>query len=145
MLLCKLHKKSKHMSLGKETVCVEMEMRRCQGNSLFLSPTTQKLHNSIEKALKDTQTLYKTKSLREARKNIIVLVDHSTTWFSLRESNCGWVCQYYEKRNAEHKRTFQHKNDVNSAIKDRPRQWIVLSIIKKKQKVIDKRFKGYGG
>ncbi len=51
-------------------------MRRCQGNSLFLSPTTQKLHNSIEKASKDTQTLYTTKSLREARKNIIALVDH---------------------------------------------------------------------
>jgi hypothetical protein len=34
------------------------------------------LHNSIEKASKDTQTLYTTKSLREARKNIIELVDH---------------------------------------------------------------------
>jgi hypothetical protein len=67
---------SKHMSLGKETVCVEMEMRRHQGYSSFLSRTTQKLHNSIEKASKDTQTLYTTKSLREARKNIIALVDH---------------------------------------------------------------------
>jgi hypothetical protein len=68
--------KSKHMSLGKETVCVETEMRQCPGNSLFLSPTTQKLQHSIEKASKDTQTLYTTKSLREARKNIIALVDH---------------------------------------------------------------------
>jgi hypothetical protein len=51
-------------------------MRQCQGNSLFLSPTTQKLHKSIEKASKDTQTLYTTKSLREARNNIIALVDH---------------------------------------------------------------------
>ncbi len=68
--------KSKHMSLGKETVCVEMEMRRFQGNSLFLSLTTQQFHNSIEKALTDTQTLYTTKSLRETRKNIIALVDH---------------------------------------------------------------------
>ncbi len=58
---------------------------------------------------------------------------HSTTWFSLRESNCGWVCQYYGKRNAEHKRTFQHQNDVNSGIKDRLRQWIVLSIIQNKK------------
>jgi hypothetical protein len=64
------------VSLGKETVCVETEMRRCQGNSLLLSPTTQKLHNSIKKASKDTQTLYTTKSLREARKNIIASVDH---------------------------------------------------------------------
>ncbi len=34
------------------------------------------MHNSIEKASKDTQSLYKTKSLRETRKNIIALVDH---------------------------------------------------------------------
>jgi hypothetical protein len=67
---------SKYMSLGQETVCVEMEMRRCQGNSLFLSPTTQKLHTIIEKASKDTQTLYTTNSLREARKNIIASVNH---------------------------------------------------------------------
>ena len=72
----KTPQKSKHISLGEETVCVEMEMRQCQGNSLFLSPTTQKLHNSIEKASKDTQTLNTTKSLREARKNIIASVDH---------------------------------------------------------------------
>jgi hypothetical protein len=68
--------KSKQGSLGEGTECVEMEMRRCQGNSLFLLPTTQKLHNSIEKASKDTQALYTTKSLREARKNIFASVDH---------------------------------------------------------------------
>ncbi len=64
------------MSLGNETECVETEMRRCQGNSLFLLPTTQKLHDSIEKASIDTQPLYTTQSLREARKNIIASVDH---------------------------------------------------------------------
>jgi hypothetical protein len=67
---------SKHMSLGKETVCVETERRRCQDNSLFLSQTTKTLHNSIEKASTNTQTLYTTNSLREARKNIIALVNH---------------------------------------------------------------------
>jgi hypothetical protein len=36
----------------------------------------QKLHNSIENASKDTQPLYTTKSLREAKKNIIASVDH---------------------------------------------------------------------
>ena len=67
---------SKQMSLGNEHVCVETEMRRCQENSLFLSPTTKKLHNSIEKASNSTQTLYTMNSLREARKNIIASVDH---------------------------------------------------------------------
>ena len=64
------------MPLGKETECAEMEMRQCQGNSLFLSPTARKLHDSTEKASKDTQILCTTKSLREARKNIIASVDH---------------------------------------------------------------------
>ena len=68
--------KSKHLPLGKETECVETEMRQCQGNSLFLLPTTQKLHISIEKMSKDTQALCTTNSLREARKNIIASVDH---------------------------------------------------------------------
>ncbi len=34
------------------------------------------MHNSIEKASKDTQVVYTTNRLREARKNIIVSVDH---------------------------------------------------------------------
>jgi hypothetical protein len=68
--------KSKQGSFGEGTECVETEMRQCQGNSLFLLPATQKLHDSIEKGSKDTQALYTTKSLREARKNIIASVDH---------------------------------------------------------------------
>jgi hypothetical protein len=67
---------SKQISLGEENECVETETRQCQDNSLFLSPTTKKLHNNIEKASEDNQTLYATNSLREARKNIIASVDH---------------------------------------------------------------------
>ncbi len=94
--------KSKQGYLGEGTECVETDMRQCQGNSLFLLPTTQKLHGSIEKVLKDTQAVYRTKSLRETRKNIIASVDHILTWFSLRESIGGRVCQYHGKGNAEH-------------------------------------------
>ncbi len=39
--------KSKQDSLGEGTESLETEMRRCQGNSLFLSPTTQNLLDSI--------------------------------------------------------------------------------------------------
>ncbi len=67
---------SKEMSLGEENVCEETEMRQCQYNSLFLSSIMKKLHNSIEKASKETQTLYTTNSLGEARKNIIASVDY---------------------------------------------------------------------
>jgi hypothetical protein len=37
---------------------------------LYLSPTTRKLHDSLEKASINTQPLYTTKSLRETRNNL---------------------------------------------------------------------------
>ncbi len=61
-------------------------MRQCQENSLFLSPTTKKLHNSIDKASNSTQTLHTTNSLREARKNIIASVDHILQHDFIREN-----------------------------------------------------------
>jgi hypothetical protein len=54
--------------LGKRTKCVETDMKQCQGNSLFLLPTTQKFHNSIENVSKDTQLVYTRNSLREAKR-----------------------------------------------------------------------------
>ncbi len=44
------------------------------------------MHNSIEKAPKNTQTLYTTKSLKEARKNIIALVEHILQHDSVQEN-----------------------------------------------------------
>ncbi len=52
------------------------DMKQCQGNSLFPFSMTQKLHDSIEKASKDTQPVYTRKSLSEAKKNINESVDH---------------------------------------------------------------------
>ncbi len=52
------------------------EINRCKDNSLYLSPTTKKMHDSLEKASMKSQQLYTTKSLRETRKNIIQLIDH---------------------------------------------------------------------
>ena len=52
------------------------EINRYKDNSLYLSPTTKKLHDSLEKASIKSQQLYTTKSLRETRKNIIQLIDH---------------------------------------------------------------------
>jgi hypothetical protein len=50
---------------------VRTEINRYNNNSLYLSPTTKKLHDSLEKASRKSQPLYTTKSLRETRKNII--------------------------------------------------------------------------
>jgi hypothetical protein len=55
---------------------VRTELNRYKDNSLYLSPTTHKLHHSIKKASIITQPVYTTKSLRVARKNMIQSVDH---------------------------------------------------------------------
>jgi hypothetical protein len=55
---------------------VRTEINRYKDNSLFLSPTTKKMHDSLEKASIKSQPLYTTKSLRGTRKNIIQLIDH---------------------------------------------------------------------
>jgi hypothetical protein len=139
--------KSKHMSLGKETVCVEMEMRRFQGNSLFLSLTTQQFHNSIEKALTDTQTLYTTKSLRETRKNIIALVDHILQHDLVWENPiAAEFVSTMEKEMQNIKECFNTKmmSILGSKI-GRDNELCYPSFKNKKQKVIDKKFKGYGG
>ncbi len=146
MLLCKLYK-NQNTSLGKETVCVESEMRQCQGNPLFLSPTTQKLHNSIEKASKDPQTLYTTKSLREARKNIIALVDHILQHDLVWENPiAAEFVSTMEKVIQNTKERFNTKmmSILGSKI-GQDNELCYPSFKNKKQKVIDKRFKGYIG
>jgi hypothetical protein len=55
---------------------VRTEINRYKDDSLFISPTTKKLHDSLEKASIKSQQLYTTKSLRETRKNIIQSIDH---------------------------------------------------------------------
>ena len=42
----------------------------------FLSPATKSLHESIEKASKESEFKYNARQLKEARKNIIDTVDH---------------------------------------------------------------------
>ncbi len=126
---------------------METEMRRCQGNSLFLSPTTQKLHNSIEKASKDTQTPNTTKSLREARKNIIALVDHILQHDLVWENPiAAEFVSTVEKEIQNIKERFNTKmmSILGSKI-GRDNELCYPSFKNKKQMVIDKRFKGYGG
>jgi hypothetical protein len=55
---------------------VRTEINRYKDNSFYLTPTTKKLHDSLEKASINTQPLYTSKSLRETRENIIHSIDH---------------------------------------------------------------------
>ncbi len=110
-------------------------------------PTTQKLHNSIEKASKDTKPLYTTKSLREARKNIIASVDH------ILQHNLVWENPFaaefvstMEKEMQNIKDCFNTKMMLILGSKNgQDNELCYPSFKNKKQMVINKRFKGYRG
>ncbi len=138
---------STQISLGNEHVCVETEMRRCQENSLFLSPTTKKLHNSIEKAANSTQTLYTTNSLREVRKNIIASVDHILQHDFVLEIPI--TAEFVSTLENEVQNIKEHFNKKIMSIMGskigKDNELFFLSFKNKKQNVLDKQFKGYGG
>ena len=52
------------------------EISRLKDTYRFLSPATKSLHDSIEKANKESEFKYNARQLKEARKNIIETVDH---------------------------------------------------------------------
>ncbi len=49
---------------------------RLKDTGLFLSPSTEKFHESIEKATKLSEVVYNSQKLKEVRKNIIQSIDH---------------------------------------------------------------------
>ena len=53
-----------------------VEISRLKDTFRFLSPATKSLHDSIEKANKESEFKYNARQLKEARKNIIETVDH---------------------------------------------------------------------
>ncbi len=105
------------------------------------------MHNSIEKASKDTQPLYTTKSLREARKNTIASVDHILQHDLVRENPItAEFVSTMEKEIQNVKECFNTKMMLILGSKNgRDNQLCHPSFKNKKQTVIDKRFKGYGG
>ena len=55
------------------------EISRFKDTFRFLSPATKSLHDSIEKANKESELKYNARQLKEVRKNIIDTVDHILT------------------------------------------------------------------
>jgi hypothetical protein len=64
---------------------VRTEINSYKDNSLYLSPKTHKLHDSIKKASNSTQPVYTTKFLREVSDIIIQSVDHILNHDLIRE------------------------------------------------------------
>jgi hypothetical protein len=124
---------------------VRTEINRYKDNSLFLSPTTIKLHNSLERASIKSQPLYTTKSLRETRKNINQSIDH------IINHDLVWEDSLTARFISEMEREMQNikemfNTQILSLLGSRTSQNKELcfpSFNNKKRKVVDKRFKGY--
>jgi hypothetical protein len=126
---------------------VRTEINRYKDNSLYLSPTTKKLHDSFEKASIKSQRLYTTKSLRETRKNIIQSIDrilnHDLVW---EDHLAARFVSEMEREMQDVKEWFN--TQILSLLGSRTGQNKELcfpSFNNKRRKVVDKRFKGYVG
>jgi hypothetical protein len=120
---------------------VRIEINRYKDNSLYLSPTTKKLHDNLEKASKNTQPLYAT------RKFIIHSIDHILNHDLVCEdplaakfvSDMEREMQVIEERfNAQILSLLGSRTGQNNEL-------CFPSINNKKRKVVEKRFKGYTG
>ncbi len=69
-------KKQNESSQYKSPEHYYQEISRLKDTYRFLSPATKSLHDSIEKASKESEFKYNARQLKEARKNIIETVDH---------------------------------------------------------------------
>ncbi len=116
------------------------EINRYKDDSLYLSPTTKKMHDSLEKASINTQPLYTTKNWRGTRKNIIHSIDHI-----LNHDLVHFVSEM-EREMQDIKERFN--TQILSLLGSRTGQKNELcfsSFNNKKRKVVEKRFKGYAG
>jgi hypothetical protein len=94
---------------------VRTEINRYKDNTLDLSPTTKKLHYSLEKASIKIQPLYTTKSVRETTKHIIQLIDYILNHDLVREDPlAAKFVSEMETEMQDIKRTIQYPNSVSS-------------------------------
>jgi hypothetical protein len=124
---------------------VRSEINRYKDNSLFLSQTTKKLHDSLEKVSSKSQPLYTTKSLRETRKNTIQLTDHILNHDLVWENPlAARFVSEMERERWEIKERFN--TQILSLLGSRTSQNKELcfpSFNNMKRRVVDKIFKGY--
>ena len=105
------------------------------------------MHDSLEKASIKSQPLYTTKSLRETRKNIIQLIDHilnhDLVW---EDPSAARFVSEMEREMQDIKEWFN--TQILSLLGSRTgqnKELCFLSFNNKRRKVVDKKFKGYGG
>ncbi len=123
------------------------EINRYKDNSLYLSPTTKKLHDSLEKPSIKSQQLYTTKSLRETRNNIIQSIDHILNHDLVWEDPlAARFVSEMEKEMQGIKEWFNTQNlSLLGSKTGQNKDLCFPSFNNKKRKVVDTRFKGCTG
>jgi len=141
-ILCSPPKRTQSFPSESSNI-VRTEINKYKDNSLYLSPITKKLHDSIKKASINTQPLYTTKSLRETRKNIINSIDHiinhdlvcedtlAAKFVSLMEREMQDIKEWFNTQILIGSRTGQNN------------ELCFPSFNNTKTKVVEKRLKGY--
>jgi hypothetical protein len=123
---------------------VRTEINRYKDSSLYLSPTTKKMHDSLEKASVNSQPLYNTNILRETRKNIIQLIDHILNHDLICEDPLAARFVSEIEREMQDIKEQSNTQILGSRI-GQNNELCFPSFINKKRKVVEKRFKGYAG
>jgi hypothetical protein len=126
---------------------LHQSLSRFKDTGLFLSPATQKNHDSIEKANKLSEVAYNTRKLKEVQRNIIDSIDHIL--------NQDLVCEHPAAANfvAVIERNMQEiKEEFNKVVLSifgsnigKDNEVCFPSYKNKKKKQVDKRYKGIAG
>jgi hypothetical protein len=126
---------------------LQQSLSQFKDTGLFLSPATQKFHDSIEKATKLSEVVYNSRKLKEVQNNIIESIDHIL--------NHDIVCKNPAAANfvGMVERNMQEiEEEVNKVVLSILRSNIgkdnevyFPSYQKKKKKQVEKRYKGIAG
>ena len=113
----------------------------------FLSPTTKELQRSIDKAASSVKVIYNTKELIAARKNILQSVDHILGHDLVQENPqaAAFVAEL-ERKVQEIKEEFTKSiYSITGTMHGNEGELMFPAFQSRKQKNVDKRFKGLSG
>ena len=122
-------------------------MMQFKNTGLFLSPTTKQLMQSIEKTSNSVQVLYNQEELKATHKNILLSVDHILGHDLVKEDpHAATFVTELDRKVQELKEQFTKSIlSICGSRHGKDGELTFPSFENKKQKYIDKRFKGISG
>ena len=119
-------------------------LMRYTNTHTFLSPSTKKLHNSLEKAKQKSSIVYTTTNLRAVWKNVIESIDHILNHDPVLENpNIARYVNVIERQIQSIKEDFT--KEIMSIVGEcigNDNEVTYASFNNKEKEIVDKRFKG---